>query len=73
MAVRGLVALADHKSLGLPAPASPPHHAGGRPQSAYKPLKFRCAQRTLLLVDLYQCVEAAAALGRCAIAAKLLG
>ena len=42
-------------------------------QSKYKPLKFSCPQRTMLLADLYQCVQAAAALGRCPLAPKLLG
>ncbi len=42
-------------------------------QSKYKPIKFTCRHRTLLLTDLYQCMAAAAALGRCSIAAKILG
>eukprot|EP00882_Tetradesmus_deserticola_P004677 GHRQ01004930.1.p1 GENE.GHRQ01004930.1~~GHRQ01004930.1.p1 ORF type:complete len:129 (+),score=45.47 GHRQ01004930.1:377-763(+) len=39
----------------------------------FKPLKFTCKHRQLLLTDLYQCMAAAAALGRCLVAAKVLG
>lgn len=42
-------------------------------QSKFKPLKFSCQQRTALLTDLLQCVEAATAIGRCSIAPKMLG
>lgn len=43
------------------------------PQGKFKPLKFSCKHRQLLLTDLYQCMAAANALGRCLLATKVLG
>jgi hypothetical protein len=43
------------------------------PQGKFKPLKFSCKHRQLLMTDLYQCMAAANALGRCLLAAKVLG
>lgn len=43
------------------------------PQSKYKPIKFTCKQRDPLLTDLLQCMAAAYAVGKCAIATKVLG
>jgi hypothetical protein len=42
-------------------------------QSKFKALKFSCKHRQLLLTDLYQCMAAASAMGRCLLAAKVLG
>lgn len=42
-------------------------------QSKFKALKFSCKHRQLLLTDLFQCMAAANALGRCLLAAKVLG
>lgn len=42
-------------------------------QGKFKPLKFSCKHRQLLLTDLYQCMAAAGGLGRCILAAKVLG
>ncbi|WIA10346.1 hypothetical protein OEZ85_010538 [Tetradesmus obliquus] len=39
----------------------------------FKPLKFTCKHRQLLLTDLFQCMAAASAMGRCLVAAKVLG
>lgn len=44
-----------------------------RAQSKFKALKFSCKHRQLLLTDLYQCMAAASAMGRCLLAAKVLG
>ena len=43
------------------------------PQSKFKPIKFTCKHRTMLLTDLFQCMWAAAAIGRCSVAMKVLG
>jgi hypothetical protein len=43
------------------------------PQGKFKPLKFTCKHRQLLLTDLFQCMAAASAVGRCMVAAKVLG
>eukprot|EP00798_Chlamydomonas_sp_ICE-L_P011458 gene11458-34168_t len=45
----------------------------GDKKSKFKAVKFSCRQRTQLLTDLYQCLAAGLAAGKCAIAAKLLG
>lgn len=42
-------------------------------KSKYKPLKFTCVHRTSLLTDLFQCMAAATAVGKCLIATKILG
>lgn len=42
-------------------------------QGKFKPLKFTCKHRQLLLTDLFQCMAAAAAVSRCIVAAKVLG
>jgi hypothetical protein len=42
-------------------------------QGKFKPLKFTCKHRQLLLTDLFQCMAAASAMGRCLVAAKVLG
>jgi len=42
-------------------------------QGKFKPLKFTCKHRQLLLTDLFQCMAAAAAVSRCLVAAKILG
>ncbi|KAF8069423.1 GRV2 [Scenedesmus sp. PABB004] len=42
-------------------------------KSKFKPLKFTCRHRQLLLTDLFQCMAAASAMGRCAVAARVLG
>jgi hypothetical protein len=43
------------------------------PQGKFKALKFTCKHRQLLLTDLFQCMAAASAVGRCMMAAKVLG
>lgn len=43
------------------------------PQGKFKPLKFTCKHRQLLLTDLLQCMAAASAMARCLVASKVLG
>lgn len=56
-----------------PAPADPGLLLLLLLQGKFKPLKFTCRHRQLLLTDLFQCMAAASAVGRCAMAAKMLG
>jgi hypothetical protein len=51
------------------SPSPDPHTK----QSKFKPLKFSCKHRALLLTDLLQCMAAAGAMGRCLVAARVLG
>lgn len=59
----------DHVPAVLPCAALPLFVLQGK----FKPLKFTCKHRQLLLTDLFQCMAAASAMGRCLVAAKVLG